>query len=359
MDSDATVKAEPKARLRAALAAAGIALASAGHYLTPPELLLWHNVFQRLYYLPIVYAAISFGTRGGLAAAAVSAVAYIPHIMITWGGWAEYSAHQYAEIMLFFVVGAVTGVLADRGRRRENELRRVYKELESSFQQVRRADRLSALGQLAAALAHEIRNPLAAIEGAAEILGQANTPPEVREEFLSIVRKECSRLNRLLGGLLDFARPRPPERRPTELARILENVVGLTRHSAEKNGVRIRTEVPAGLPALVADPEQLTQVLLNLTINAVQAMSEGGELVLSATPENGGIAIRVRDQGTGIPEEHLERVFDPFFTTKTDGTGLGLSVAQRIITEHGGTIRAVRNPDGGMTFAVWLPCRIP
>ncbi|MGB9604499.1 MAG: DUF4118 domain-containing protein, partial [Bryobacteraceae bacterium] len=162
-------RAEPRGGLKAALVLAGIALTSAGHYLTPPELLLWHNLFQRLYYLPIVYAAITFGTRGGMVAALLSALSYLPHILLTWKSWAEYSANQYAEILLFFLVAGATGVLADRGRRRESELRRVYRELESSFEQLRRADRLSAIGQLSAALAHEIRNPLAAIEGAAEI----------------------------------------------------------------------------------------------------------------------------------------------------------------------------------------------
>ncbi len=349
------MSADLRVRLRAALVLAGIAGTSVGHYLTPPEHLLWHNVFQRLYYLPIVYAAIQFGVPGGLAAAAVSAVCYIPHIVLTWRGWQQYSAHQYAEIVLFFLVAAVTGALAERSRRREQELRRVYQELENSVEQLRRADRLSAIGQLSAALAHEIRNPLAAIEGAAEILARPATPDEMREEFLGIVRKECLRLNRLLGRLLDFARPRPPERRPVEIARILEDVVGLSRHSAEKNGVRLRIELAPGLPVVVADPEQLTQVLLNLAINAIQAMPQGGELLLSASRQNGGIAVQVRDEGEGVPPEHLDKIFDPFFTTKADGTGLGLAVAQQIVTRHGGRIEANRNPERGMTFRIWLP----
>ncbi|MDW8129198.1 MAG: ATP-binding protein [Bryobacterales bacterium] len=349
------MNAESRVRLRAALVFIGIAGTSAGHYLTPPEHLLWHNVFQRLYYLPIVYAAIQFGTPGGLIAAAVSAVSYIPHIVFTWRGWQHYSAHQYAEIVLFFLVAAVTGVLAERSRRRERELRRVYQELENSVEQLRRADRFSAIGQLSAALAHEIRNPLAAIEGAAGILAQPATPPEMREEFLAIVRKECQRLNRLLGQLLDFARPRPPERRPVEIGQILENVVGLSRHSAEKNGVRLRTAVAPGLPPLVADAEQLTQVVLNLAINAVQAMPQGGELLLSASRHDGGVIIQVRDQGEGVPPEHMDKIFDPFFTTKADGTGLGLAVAQQIVTQHGGRIEARRNADRGMTFAIGLP----
>lgn len=351
----AHVKTEPRAWGKIVLVGAGIALTSAGHYLTPPDLLLWHNIFQRLYYLPIIYAAISFGLPGGLAAAAVSAVCYIPHIVLTWHGWRHYSANQYAEIVVFFLVAAVTGVLADRSRRRERELRRVYQKLESSFEQLRRADRFSAVGQLSAGLAHEIRNPLASIEGAAEILGQEFTGPEMRQEFLGIIRKECRRLNRLLSELLDFARPRPPERRAVEVERLLDNVVTLVAHSAERNGIALRKQVAPGLPALVADPEQLTQVILNLAINAAQAMPQGGEILLAARREDRGVLIQVRDQGTGIPAPDLEKIFDPFFTTKSDGAGLGLSVAHQIVTQHGGAIRAERNPEGGMTFSVWLP----
>lgn len=337
------------------LAGAGVALASAGHYLTPAEVLLWHNIFQRLYYVPIIYAAVSFGFAGGLLAAALSALCYIPHIVLTWGGWRMYSANQYAELVVFFLVGGVTGALADQGRRRERELRRVHQELEDSFEQLRRADRLSALGRLSAGLAHEIRNPLAAIEGAAEILEQDSLGPQARQEFLAIIRKECRRLNRLLTTLLDFARPRPPERRRVELERVFEDVVRLVQRSAEQKGIALRTQVAPDLPVLVADAEQLTQVLLNLTLNAVQAMSQGGEIRLEALPDPGGVRIAVRDQGPGIAEADLERIFDPFYTTRSEGTGLGLAVAHQIVAQHGGWIRAEPNPDRGMTFWVWLP----
>lgn len=347
---------------RLLLVTAGIVATSAGHYLTPRELLLWHNIFQRLYYLPIVYAAISFGWPGGLAAAAVSAVCYIPHIVLTWAGWRHYSANQYAELVVFFLVGTVTGVLADRERRREMELRRtaeqlrrVYRELQDSFEQIKRADRLSAVGQLSAGLAHEIRNPLASIEGAAEILGQESSGEEMRQEFLGIIRKECRRVNRLLSELLDFARPRKPEWREVDVGRVLDNVIGLLSHSAEKNGIILRKDVPAKLPPLLCDQEQLTQVVLNLTINATQAMPDGGEILLSARARDSNLLIQVRDEGIGIKDEDLDRIFDPFYTTKDYGTGLGLSVAHQIVTQHGGAISVQRNPGKGMTFSVTFP----
>lgn len=345
-----------------ALISLGIALTSAGHYLTPRELLLWHNIFQRLYYLPIIYAAISFGWPGGLAAAVVSALLYIPHIVLTWGGWRHYSANQYAELVVFFLVGTVTGVLADRERKRERELRRtaeelrrVYRELQDSFEQIKRADRLSAIGQLSAGLAHEIRNPLASIEGAVEILGRASATEEMRQEFLGIIRKECHRLNRLLTSLLDFARPRPPEWREVDVGRVLDSVISLLGHAAEKGGIALRKKVEPGLPPLVSDQEQLTQVILNLTINATQAMPGGGEILLSAGRQDSGVLIQVKDQGVGIKAEDLDKIFDPFYTTKDDGTGLGLSVAHQIVSQQGGTITVERNPDKGVTFSVLLP----
>ncbi|MBE7542897.1 MAG: sensor histidine kinase [Solibacteraceae bacterium] len=344
-----------------ALVLAGIALTSAGHYLTPRDMRLWHGIFQRLYYLPVVYAAIAFGWIGGLAAAVAAALLYIPHIVMMWGHEQHYAMEQYAEIFMFLAVGIVTGVLSDRERKRRNELQitarklsQVYRELQDTFEQVKRADRLSAIGQLAAGLAHEIRNPLASIDGAAEVLDVADERPELRKETVSIIRKECSRLNRLLTGLLDFARPRRPEWREVDLCRVLDSVIDLVSHSAGK-GIRFHKETPREILRLVGDQEQLTQVMLNLTLNAAQAMPEGGDVWLTARQDEDGIMIRIKDQGAGIPEENLDKIFDPFFTTKDTGTGLGLSVAHQIVTQHGGTIMVSRNPDKGTTFNLFFP----
>lgn len=338
----------------------GITGISAGHYLTPPTFLLWHGIFQRLYYLPVVYAAIAYGKKGGLAAAFVSGLLYVPHIVLTWSGMRHYAMEQYAEIFMFFAVGIVTGILADREKRRRaelqkttHELSKVYQELQDSFEQVRRADRLSAVGQLAAGLAHEIRNPLASIDGAAEVL-QGGAEGEVKSETLRIIRQECARLNRLLTSLLDFARPRPPEWQLVDVTKVLQDVADLVSHSA-KPEVRFEVQAPEKLAKLVCDQEQLKQVLLNLAINAAQAMSHGGRVTLSAYEKPGGVFIQVSDEGEAAPPEVLGRIFDPFYTTKETGTGLGLAVAYQIVTRHGGTITAHRNPDKGMTFQVFLP----
>lgn len=343
------------------LVLAGIALTSAGHYLTPRDMRLWHGIFQRLYYLPVVYAAIAFGWVGGLAAAALAGVFYIPHILNMWGHEHNYAMEQYAEIFMFLAVGLVTGVLSDRERRRRAELQataqklgHVYRELQDTFEQVKRADRLSAIGQLAAGLAHEIRNPLASIDGAAEVLDLAGDQPELRKETVGIIRKECSRLNRLLTSLLDFARPRHPERREVDLSRVLDSVIDLVGHSAGK-GIRFHKEASPAVLGLLGDEEQLTQVMLNLTLNAAQAMPQGGDVWLTTNQVEDGIMVEIRDQGTGIPEENLDKIFDPFFTTKDTGTGLGLSVVHQIVTQHGGTVTVTRNEDKGTTFSLFFP----
>src|SRR3974390_2805890 len=195
---------DKQALTRVAVVGIGIAAATALHYFTSPSLILWHELFQRLYYLPIIYAAIFFGWRGGLLASGSSALCYIPHILMAWHHMPEYAMNQYAEIIVFFLVGTVTGILADLGRKQRmelevtsEELARVNRELKDSFEQIKRADRLSAIGQLSASLAHEIRNPLASIDGDANLIESPQTSDEMRKGSLAIIHKEIQRLNRL------------------------------------------------------------------------------------------------------------------------------------------------------------------
>jgi len=220
---------------------------------------------------------------------------------------------------------------------------------------MKRAERLYALGQLSAGLAHEIRNPLASIEGATSILLREPPSEERRVEFLEIIQKECRRLNRLLTQFLNFAKPAPPEYKTIPLDQLFDSVIGLAEHTVRRDQITLRKEIPEGIQALECDPEQLTQVLLNLTINAIQAMPNGGAVVLGARRHGDDILMYVRDQGSGISERDMERIFDPFFTTKESGTGLGLPVAHQIVSRQGGVLSATRNTDKGMTFTIELP----
>jgi signal transduction histidine kinase len=352
-----------QALLRILVTAAGIAAVTCLHYLTSTSYIFWHYLFQRLYYLPIVYASIYFGWRGGLAAAGCAAICYVPHIQHAWHH-TDYAADQYAETAVFFLEGAGTGILADLGRKQRAELEtaseqlaKANRELHESFEQIKRADRLSAIGQLSASLAHEIRNPLASIDGAANLIESSQTSPEMRGNSLAIIRKEVQRLNRLLTNLLDFARPRKPEFQTVDPGQLIDAIVNLAGASARQKGIALRKEALAAAPAFECDPEQMKQVLLNLAINAVQAMTGPGEIVISARQAGGFVSIGVKDQGPGIDDEHLDKIFNPFYTTKESGTGLGLSVVHQIVTQHGGAVSAARNPGGGMTFSMTLPLR--
>ena len=214
-----------------------------------------------------------------------------------------------------------------------------------------------ALGQLSAGLAHEVRNPLASIEGAAAILLREPPSEERRVEFLEIIQKESRRLNRLLSTFLDFAKPRAPEFQMAKVERVIDSVLALTEHSFLRAAIAVRREVATDLPPFEHDPEQITQILLNLTINAIQAMPNGGEIAISAFREGDSAVIEVSDQGCGISEEDMERIYDPFFTTKETGTGLGLPVAHQIALNQGGILAARRNTGNGMTFSLRLPLR--
>ena len=351
---------------RVGLIALGIVLSTGGHFITPPPRLVFHVFFQCLYFLPIIGAALWFGWKGGLIASLWSGACYVLYIFRIVHPDPAYTASQYGEIVLFFFVGIVTGILSTRERRQRDELlnatrqlTETNRDLEMSIEQVRRADRLAAIGQLAASLAHEIRNPLASMEGAVDILERHPDSAAEREEFLGIIKKECLRLNRLLSDLLDFARPRQPQVLPTRVEGILRSVAKLASSSAERSNIALEIVIPDPLPEVRVDPQQLRQVILNLTLNAIQSMSSGGTVTLAARQEDASIVLSVSDEGQGISEDDLGHIFDPFFSTKKGGTGLGLSVAHQIVSQHGGTISVERNRSKGMTFTVALPLQQP
>jgi signal transduction histidine kinase len=330
--------------------------------LTPASLVHWHYILQRAFYVPVIIGALVFGWRGGLISAGVATLCYFAFTKSPQEATPYLRLDNSLEGMMFFVVGGITGVFADRQRQHRQKLQQnaeqlanLYTELQKSFEGMKRTERLSALGQLAAGLAHELRNPLASIEGAATVVQREPYSEQRRTEFLSIIEKECHRLDRLITDFLEFARPHAPEFMPTDIALVLDSVIVLASHALNSQCIALRKRVSENMPPIECDPEQLKQVLLNLVLNAIQAMPFGGEITLSTEIELGQAVIQIKDQGSGIETDHLERIFDPFFTTKPDGTGLGLAVAHQIIEQHGGSVVASRNSDKGMTFAVKLP----
>lgn len=352
--------------LRPALVAAAIALISIAHYLIPEHRLVWQNLLQHLYLVPIMYAALRFGWRGGLIATAAATASYLPQLLAMRGSqpYAGYMLSRIAGMVEYFAAAAVVGLLAEKDRRQRLELeqssadlQRLNYELQGAIERMKRSERLYAAGQLAAGMAHEIRNPIAAIAGAAGILERRPEDTARRSVCIEIISKECARLNRLLTSFLDFARPRPPTFQKTALEPLAASVAELARHAAGRHSVNLRCEFDPALPEVECDGAQIKQALLNLVINAIQASPDGGEIVLSARRASASIILSVRDQGCGMTPDQMQRLFDPFFTTKETGTGLGLPVAFQIVHQHRGRIWAEPNADRGMTFSFELPLK--
>jgi signal transduction histidine kinase len=350
---------KPGSRLALGIGAAIISIGVAQYvFLNHPV----QPIVVSLYYLPTIIAGSCFGWRAGGSAGLLAGALQVFLRTMPSGSFRHIMPEAGAAAILV-AAGILAGVLAEQQRKRTRtlqktttELAEVYKELHENFELMKRNERLYAMGQLSAGLAHEIRNPLASIEGAAAVIKSDPDSAERRAEFLDIIQKECRRLNRLLTNFLEFARPQPPQYKPVEIARLFESVIALALHAIGRKPITLQQVVEPGIPTLECDPEQMKQVLLNLTINAIQATAEG-EIMLQANAQNGKAQIQVRDPGCGMAPEQAGNLFDLFFTTKENGTGLGLPVAHRIVSQHGGVLTATNNEDKGMTFSILLPLR--
>ena len=223
--------------------------------------------------------------------------------------------------------------------------------------QMSRAEHFATLGELAAGLAHEIRNPLAGIAGVLDIVSRDLPETSVVREVIDDAKQEAVQINRILSELLDTARPKAPQFRVTDLAGTAEHAVLFARQQAVTKRISIEFEVTDALPPVEHDPNQINQVLLNLLLNAIQSMDKPGTIRVSLQQEDDAVAIVVADEGKGIAPEHLPNIFRPFFTTKGHGTGLGLSLARRMVESHGGTITVESTLGKGTSFTVLLPVR--
>ncbi len=232
-------------------------------------------------------------------------------------------------------------------------------ELRTLEETMRRAERLATVGQLAAGIAHELRNPLASISGSVELLARTPAVADDDRALMAIVVREIERLDQLIRDLLEYASPRPRTLVHVDVAALLAEVVQVMRQDRATAEVELRTELPDAPLVLTADPGQLRQVVWNLCRNAAEAAAAGpagpGTVTVRARGDAIGVTIEVEDDGPGIASEHLPRVFDPFFTTKKRGTGLGLATSHAIVTEPGGTVDVRSEPGRGTRFVIRLP----
>lgn len=344
------------------------------HYVTGPELHWFHDVLRRLYYLPILFAAFSYGLRGGLFLAVIVALAYSPHAFTQTHMMHTDPAHtleKILELLLYLVVGGVAGVLVDRERKRQGELFAALAEQRRMADQLVRAGRLAALGELVAGIAHEIKNPLHALRGTAEVVDPLVPKDSPENRMWQLHLKELDRLGQVADRFLSFARPAPLARKELKLADVVQRAHDLIEAQARQQDVRVSVEpvtfdVASDVASDVAghvfaDEQQLAQVLLNIGINGLQAMEAGGgDLRFSMRQDRRGdqdfAVVCLTNSGPPIPKADIERIFDPFVTSKSDGVGLGLSIANRIVEQHGGFLEAENLSDPtGVRFSVYLP----
>lgn len=333
------------------------------HYTTAPGLSRMHVVYRYVYFLPIVYAALRYGYRGGLLSALLASLLSAPHIFFKWGEFPAEGLNDLLIVVVFYGVSLLTGITIDRLRHAQTSQALTVEKLEASLDQLarqgeelRRAHHLSALGMLAGGLAHEIRNPVGIIRACSQLLAMENRP-EIIEPTI-VIQQETGRIETLIQELLDYAGSQQLAPVPTAIApllqRISERIIPLTT----SHDITLSLQIEPGLPSINLDPVQLERVLINLCMNSIQALAGTGQLTLTAAwieSSTPCLEIRVIDSGPGILDMHQSHIFEPFYSTKDEGSGLGLSVAHRIITDHGGRILVESMPPQGTTFIIQLP----
>jgi PAS domain S-box-containing protein len=471
-----------------ALIGAMLMVISILHLFTSPSREELHLLYRSIYFLPILYAAWTFGAVGGLLTAVASGLLFGLHAELSMGGLFGPHVDNLFEIVMYCVVGGLFGRLRDVEERKTADLRKLSRELESAYrtleeravqlmsirdytqsilrsttsgvitvgpdgsvatanfsvermlgmtetemvpktmrhlfsddggldadvakviggrmprtvhdttlvtrngkvihvqasvsrmrdvqggtlgavvtledmseiraltEQLIRADRLAAMGELTAGVAHEVRNPLGIIRATVQLLEESNCDQERIHEASSVVKQEIDRLDKVIKALLDFGRPSTPTLQSTDVNEVISDVVLFTRKFASRSNVEIVEQLADRIPPVMADPDQIKQVAVNLISNAVQAMEDsGGTITISTGVDGGFVEMSVADDGPGIPADRVGRVFDPFYSTRDDGTGLGLTIVHRIVDEHDGHIEVDSEPGRGTTFTVSLP----
>jgi signal transduction histidine kinase len=257
------------------------------------------------------------------------------------------------------LMGALFVVLIFVVKRGEAIIKKRAEERLRLKEQLSRAERLSAMGEMAAGISHEIRNPLGIIRSSAELLKKKIAKIDSANPLPDIIVEEASRLNNIITDFINFARPRSPNLNPCRVESILDKTIALFSAQIGERNYLIEKTYQNPLPDIMADASMLHQSFLNILINSMQAMPEGGRIGLSLRPEGGRVIIEIDDEGLGIPTDLLDKIWDPFFTTKDKGTGLGLGIVKNIIESHGGIIQINNRETKGARVTIELPILPP
>jgi len=332
-----------------------------------------NSSYYPIYYLPVVTAALYCGPLQTLFWTLLASAAYCSYLypaMQEYELTPEAFAYLALRVMFFFLAAMVVNRFAQQSKHQTQSYRELAerlaetnRRLEQAQAQARRSERLAALGQLSAGLAHEIRNPLGVIKGSAEMLTQKlQASDELARELAGYISTEVNRLSALVTEFLDFARPLHAQLHPADLTALLDRVLQIVATRFVDKNIRIERHYSSGLPLVPLDESLCEQAFLNLVQNAYEAMQErdnSGILRVDARQvrqnERDGVELRLADTGPGVAEELREEIFNPFVTTKKTGVGLGLSIVSKIIDGHHGSIRVENGARGGAVFTLFFP----
>ena len=319
--------------------------------------------------LPVISASISLGLIGAAIAVAIACGAYLsflhPFFLRQFYVPPEEIPQLILRLTILPVVGFLTHQLADESRvetRRykaaAEQLTEANRQLREAEAAMRRTERLAALGQLSAGLAHELRNPLGTMKTSAEMLVRnVEGSNEVAREMAGFISSEVERTNSLITRFLDFARPLAVRLSKTDLGEVIDRAISEVESRRPPFDVAIYRNYSPDVRPFLLDGELIERVIYNLLMNAAQASPPHGAITVKTRALDGTVEVSVIDCGSGIDPKHLENIFNPFFTTKSDGVGLGLAIISKIIDEHGGKISVESEPGSGSVFRVYLPFR--
>jgi signal transduction histidine kinase/FixJ family two-component response regulator len=266
------------------------------------------------------------------------------------------SAFREVDVEMFLLLARQAGIAMENAKLYE-ELRNYVRQVEESQQALIRAEKMAAAGRLTASIAHEINNPLQAVQNCLHLGVRSDLNQEKRDEYIQLAYNELERLMGTVQRMLDFYRPGSLDMQRVDIAELLQHVIKLLSPQLEERRINLLIKAPAKLPKVMAVTSQLEQVFINIILNAYDAMPDGGELRISIQSTREGVEVLFHDSGAGIPDSDRTRIFEPFFSTKKSGTGIGLSVSYGIIAAHGGNLDLVNDRGGGACFRIALPGR--
>ena len=353
------------------------------HYSTPTNLHHLHELYRAFFYIPIILAAFRYHFKGGLTAAIVIIVLYLPHVVFQWGGDFLFNFSRFLEMIMYIVVGVVAGYLAERERNERDKYQQAASELEQSYkqlksqseklaemeEQLRASERMSVLGELAASLAHEVRNPLGSIWGVVEILKDECKEQGKDSEFTDILIQEVKRLNQVVENYLNLARQPKLYIKTCNLKEIVGSAIYLLNYKARKQDIQLVMDLPDESIWIKADESQLQQIMINLILNSMAAIIDNGTVIIKAEilsiaeqeaqpGKKQMVRLSVIDTGHGIDPAMKEKIFNPFFTTRERGTGLGLNIVKRIADQNKWQLAVESQPGKGTTMSITFPMEV-